>query len=88
MNVAAEFPKTPSLKPARIPPQTPPAGRKSAESVLFPFHSFGFSAKWILTFSNKHHNKKSRQSGIFYCGPYRIRTDDLLIANEALYQLS
>jgi hypothetical protein len=23
-----------------------------------------------------------------FCGPYRIRTDDLLIANEALYQLS
>ena len=30
--VAAEFPKTPSPKPARIPPQTPPAGRKSAEA--------------------------------------------------------
>ena len=29
--VAAEFPKTPSPKPARIPPQTPPAGGKSAE---------------------------------------------------------
>ena len=58
--VAAEFPKTPSPKPARIPPQTPPAGGKSAEagqnqnprkivcpaeSALFPFHSLGFSAK-------------------------------------------
>lgn len=32
--VAAEFPKTPSPKPARIPPQTPPAGGKSAESAL------------------------------------------------------
>ena len=32
MNVAAEFPKTPSPKPARIPPQTPPAGGKSAEA--------------------------------------------------------
>ena len=29
--VAAEFPKTHSPKPARIPPQTPPAGGKSAE---------------------------------------------------------
>jgi hypothetical protein len=58
-------------KPARIPPQTPPAGGKSAEagqiqnprkivcpaeSALFPFHSLGFSAKWVLTFSNKHHH--------------------------------
>jgi len=30
--VAAEFPKSPSPKPARIPPQTPPAGGKSAEA--------------------------------------------------------
>ena len=30
--VAAEFPKTPSPKPARIPPRTPPAGGKSAEA--------------------------------------------------------
>ena len=30
--VVAEFPKTPSPKPARIPPQTPPAGGKSAEA--------------------------------------------------------
>jgi hypothetical protein len=30
--VAAEFPKTPSPKPARIPPQTPPAGGKTAEA--------------------------------------------------------
>ena len=30
--VAAEFPKTPSPKLARIPPQTPPAGGKSAEA--------------------------------------------------------
>jgi len=30
--VAAEFPKTPSPKPARIPPQTPPAGGKLAEA--------------------------------------------------------
>ena len=30
--VAAEFPKTPSPKPARIPPQTPPAGGKRAEA--------------------------------------------------------
>ena len=30
--VATEFPKTPSPKPARIPPQTPPAGGKSAEA--------------------------------------------------------
>ena len=29
--VAAEFPKTPSPNPARIPSQTPPAGGKSAE---------------------------------------------------------
>src|SRR3989338_10430179 len=32
LNLAAEFPKTPSPKPARIPPQTPPAGGKSAEA--------------------------------------------------------
>ena len=32
MNLAAEFPKTPSPKPARIPPQTPPAGGKSVEA--------------------------------------------------------
>ena len=30
--VAAEFPKTPSPNPARIPPQTPPAGGKSVEA--------------------------------------------------------
>jgi len=30
--LAAEFPKTPSPKPARIPPQTPPAGGKSVEA--------------------------------------------------------
>ncbi|MBM2818265.1 MAG: hypothetical protein HW401_855, partial [Parcubacteria group bacterium] len=30
--VAAEFPKTPSPKPARIPPQTPPAGGTGAEA--------------------------------------------------------
>src|SRR3989344_2975424 len=70
-NRTAEFPKTPSPKPARLPPQTTPAGGESveagqiqnprkivcpAESVLFPFHSLGFSAKWVLTFSNKHHH--------------------------------
>ncbi len=33
--VAAEFPKTPSPNPARIPPQTPPAGGKSAEAGQF-----------------------------------------------------
>src|SRR3989338_431556 len=59
--------------PARIPPQPPPAGGKSAEagqiptprkivcpaeSALFPFHSLGFSAKWVLTFSNKHHHSE------------------------------
>jgi len=30
--LVAEFPKTPSPKPARILPQTPPAGGKSAEA--------------------------------------------------------
>ena len=30
--VAAKFPKTPSPKPARIPPQTPPAGGNSVEA--------------------------------------------------------
>src|SRR3989344_301042 len=30
--VAAEFPKPPGPNPARIPPQTPPAGGKSAEA--------------------------------------------------------
>ena len=60
-------------KPARIPPQTPPADgteaeagqfhspRKivyPAESALFRFHSLGFSAKWVLTFSNKHHHSE------------------------------
>jgi hypothetical protein len=41
---AAEFPKTPSPKPARIPPQTPPAGGKSAECFAKSFppeNSFG-----------------------------------------------
>ena len=33
--VAAEFPKTPSPKPARIPPQTPPAGGTEAEAGQF-----------------------------------------------------
>ena len=32
LNAADFFPKTPSPKPARIPPQTPPAGGKSAEA--------------------------------------------------------
>src|SRR3989338_4499161 len=32
MNLAAAFPKTPSPKPARIPPQTPPAGGTGAEA--------------------------------------------------------
>ena len=27
-------------------------------SALFPFHSLGFSAKWVLTFSNKHHHSE------------------------------
>ena len=30
--VAAEFPKIPSPKPARIPPQTPPAGGNTVEA--------------------------------------------------------
>jgi len=30
--VSANFPKTPSPKPARIPPQTPPAGGNSVEA--------------------------------------------------------
>ena len=30
--VAAKFPKTPSPKPARIPPQTPPAGGTETEA--------------------------------------------------------
>src|SRR3989344_9154951 len=37
--VAANFPKPPSPKPARIPPQTPPAGGNSVEAkrkILFP----------------------------------------------------
>jgi hypothetical protein len=32
LNAADFFPKTPSPNPARIPPQTPPAGGKSAEA--------------------------------------------------------
>ncbi len=32
LNAANFFPKIPSPKPARIPPQTPPAGGKSAEA--------------------------------------------------------
>jgi len=77
--------ENPSPKPARIPPQTPPAGGKSveagqiqnprkivcpAESALFPFHSLGFSAKWVLTFSNKHHSKstiKHPNWGVLWC---------------------
>jgi hypothetical protein len=68
-----DFEKRRIPKPARIPPQTPPAGGKSAEagqiqnprkivcpasSALFPFYSLGFSAKWVLTFSNKHHHSE------------------------------
>src|SRR3989338_11461229 len=73
--VAAEFPKTPSPKPARIHSPDPflRAGKFSrgfaksfspensfgkTESALFPFHSLGFSAKWVLTFSNKHHHSE------------------------------
>src|SRR3989344_2548504 len=56
--VATNFPKTPNPKPARIPPQTPPAGGKSAEArrIHYPrqivspcpgpiciFYHFGFS---------------------------------------------
>jgi hypothetical protein len=42
--VAAEFPKTPSPKPARIPPQTPPAGgkiRRGFAKSFSPENSFG-----------------------------------------------
>ena len=41
---AAEFPKTPSPKPARIPPQTPPAGGKLSRGFAkskSPENSFG-----------------------------------------------
>jgi hypothetical protein len=31
---------------------------RKTSSALFPFHSFGFSAKWVLTFSNKHHHSE------------------------------
>src|SRR3989344_2623776 len=44
MNLAAEFPKTPSPKPARIPPQTPPAGgkiRRGFAKSFSPEKSFG-----------------------------------------------
>ena len=99
--VAAEFPKTPSPKLARIPPQTPPAGGKSAEagqiqnprkivcpaeSALFQFHLLGFSAKWVLTFSNKHHIIKTEKNFSLFllCGPNRSRTDDLLHAMQTL----
>ena len=30
-------------------------------SALFPFHSLGFCAKWVLTFSNKHHQTGNRK---------------------------
>ena len=36
---------------------------RKTSSALFPFHSLGFSAKWALTFSNKHHSK------IYLVGP-------------------
>ncbi len=33
--------------------------------------------------------KSPAEAGLFFfCGPYQIRTGDLLSANEALYQLS
>ena len=32
---------------------------RKTSSALFPFHSLGFSAKWVLTFSNKHHIRQS-----------------------------
>ena len=31
---------------------------RKTSSALFPFHSLGFSAKWVLTFSNKHHHSE------------------------------
>ncbi len=34
------------------------------------------------------HKIPRRRDVCVVCGPYRIRTGDLLIANEALYQLS
>jgi hypothetical protein len=43
---------------------------RKTESALFPFHSLGFSAKWVLTFSNKHHTNKNKHSFrvfIFVC---------------------
>ena len=73
--VAAEFPKTPSPKPARIPPQTPPAGGteaeagrihipsqlfRPAESVLVPFEK---SSSKVYNYStNKEMSKLGRCS--------------------------
>jgi hypothetical protein len=69
MNSVGEFLKfkTPSPKPARIPPQTPPAGGNTAEAgrIHVPSQMFrpaesvqisssGFSAKNIRTLSNKY----------------------------------
>src|SRR3989344_7388175 len=41
---------------------------RKTSSALFPFHSLGFSAKWVLTFSNKHHQKiLGRKNGSRAC---------------------
>ncbi|MFA6405892.1 MAG: hypothetical protein WCW34_00005, partial [Patescibacteria group bacterium] len=50
-----------------------------AESVFVPFHSLGFSAKWVLTFSNKHHQQKL-PSGSF-CKHQNTNTNNQTISN-------
>jgi len=52
--VAAEFPKTPSPKPARIPPQTPPAGGKSVEAGRIRNHRQIVSPCRVLFISFNH----------------------------------
>src|SRR3989344_4697521 len=65
--VAENFPKTPSPKPARIPPQTPPAGGKLVEAkrkILSPRKTdFRFSESAL-----KPHPlpAKSEMQGVFF----------------------
>ena len=58
--VAAEFPKIPSPKPARIPPQTPPAGGKRAEAERI--HSPRHIAPCRVLFSSFNHLDFARNS--------------------------
>ncbi len=59
---------------------------RSLANFRYPASRFGLLAKHR---SGLHKSTKSRADGtLCFCGPSRFRTGYLLIANEALYQLS